>query len=297
MRRSTRGGNTHAAASEGRRRGVVLGLTIAEIILLILFALLLALTGILVKRQAAVKAEFEARTSVRVMSPILTPEIVGKLQAMKINLLEPEGEERLLAILDAAQTVTNLKKMKEQNSLDQACQAGLELQSALGKNLNATDFIKSAKQLSQDLENLKIGAARCLEAVIPPPCYEKSKKDPSVYIYDLQVTLGGIVFSNTVSEKYRSRFESDFKNPPPVNKALSNTEFLTLTKPFITYGKKNECKFYVKVYDETEGNKEKLRKSLKVIEDQFVWTFMMSGKVDETGKSLNLFPTDSVKAK
>ena len=297
MTRGKQRRNTHAAASEGRRRGVVLGLTIAEIILLILFALLLAMTGILIKRQIAVKAQYEAESSNRLMSHILTPEISGKLQSMKIDLTQPEGEERLLALLNAAQTAIDLKQSKDQNRLDQACQAGLELQNALGKNLNATDFIKAAKQLSQDLEGLRVGAASCLEAVIPPPCYEKSKGDPSAYIYDLQVTTGGIVLNASVPEKYRSRFEADFKNPPPLNKVLSNSEFQALTKPFIDYGKKNQCKFYVKVYDETDGNKDKLRKSLKVIEGQFVWTFMMSGRVDEAGKSLNLFPTDSIKAK
>ena len=46
----------------GYRRGVVLGLTIAEIILLILFALLLALTGVLMKKQAQIRAEMDYQT-------------------------------------------------------------------------------------------------------------------------------------------------------------------------------------------------------------------------------------------
>ena len=297
MPRGTMRNSIKEAASEGRRRGVVLGLTIAEIILLILFALLLAMTGILIKRQIAVKAEYEAQASARVMTQILTPEISGKLQAMKIDLTQPGGEERLLAILNAAQSVTSLKKTKDSSALEQACQAGLELQNALGDNLNLVDFTKLAKQLSQDLANLRIEAQRSIDATIAPPCFDKTKGDPSVYIYDLQVTPTGIIMTNTVPEKYRNRFEADFKKPPPVNKVLSDSEFQAATKPFITYGKKNQCKFYVKVYDETEGNKDKFRKSLKVIEDQFVWTFMMSGKVDEAGKSINLFPTEPIKVK
>ena len=297
MSRATKRSSNNEAASEGRRRGVVLGLTIAEIILLILFALLLAMTGILIKRQIAVKAEYEAQASARVMTQILSPEISGKLQAMKIDLTQPGGEERLLAILNAAQSVASLKKSKDSSALEQACQAGLELENALGKNLNSIDFIKLAKQLSQELESLRLGSQRSVETTIAPPCYEKTKGDPSVYIYDLQVTPAGIVLNNSVPERYRSRFEADFKSPPPVNKAMSDSEFLTATKPFIAYGKKNQCKFYVKVYDETDGNKDKLRKSLKVIEEQFVWTFMMSGKVDEAGKSINLFPTESIKVK
>ena len=289
--------NPLAAASEARRRGVVLGLTIAEIILLILFALLLAMTAVLIKRQIAVKAEYEAQASARLMTQILPPEIAAKLQSMKIDVMQPEGEERLLAVLNAAQSANDLKRSKDQNRLDQACQAGLELQNALGKNLNAADFIKTAKLLSQDLEALRRGAASCLEAVIPPPCYGKSKEDPSVYIYDLQVTAGGIVFNASVPENYRRRFEADFKNPPPLNKPFSNVEFQALTRPFIAYGKKNQCKFYVKVYDETDGNKDKLRQGLQVIESPFVWTFMMSGRVNEAEKGLNLFPTGPIKAK
>ena len=286
-----------AAEGEGRRRGVVLGLTIAEIILLILFALLLAMTGILIKRQIAVKAQYEAQSASRPMSQVLSPVIAGKLQSMNIDITQPEGEARLLAVLDAAQSTIENKPAKEQSRMEMACQAGLELQNALGKNLNATELMRAAKLLREDLEMLKTSATSCKEAVIPPPCYEKSKGEPSVYLYDLQITSTGILFVSSLPEKYRTRFETEFKNPPPQNKVLSNADFQALTAPFLNYGKKNQCKFYVKVYDETDGNKEKLRKSLKLIESPFVWTFMMSGKAEGSEKSLNVFPTESLKAR
>jgi hypothetical protein len=286
-----------SAQSEGHRRGVVLGLTIAEIILLILFALLLAMTGVLIKKQAAVKAQFEAKTSQKVVAQILSPVISQKLFEMDINITKEDGEARLLAILNAAQALMKTSNPKDQNRLDQACKAGLELQNALGKNLNAVEFIKSAQQLSKDLDTIKAEAARCNSAAIAPPCYEKVKGEPTAFIYDLRVTPSGIIMSNTVAEQYRNRFEADFKNPPPVNKPLSIGEFQSSTRQFIDYGRAHQCKFYVKVYDETGDGKGKFKSALKSIEENFVWTFMMTTKADEAGKSINLFPTESTKIK
>ena len=296
MARSSKSRSTQAAENEGRRRGVVLGLTIAEIILLILFALLLAMTGVLIKKQAAIKVQFEAEASAKVMTQMLSPVISAKLMSMGIDVTKSDGENRLLAILNAAEALMK-SPVKDQNRLDQACKAGIELQNALGKNLNAADLIKSAQQLSKDLETLRMEAAKCNSTAIPPPCYEKAGGESTVFIYDARVTAAGIILNNVLPERYRTRFEADFSNPPPVNKALTNAEFKTATNRFATYGKSNSCKFYVKVYDETSGNKEKFRASLKTIEDNFVWTFMMTAKEDEAGKSINLFPTEAIKSR
>ena len=296
MPRSSGSRSKKFAANEGRRQGVVLGLTIAEIILLILFALLLALTGVLIKRQAAIKTQFEAQAIAEAMSQILSPAISAKLLSMGIDVTKKEGESRLLAILDAAQIVSK-PSSKEQSRLDQACKAGIELQSALGKNLNAADLIKSAQTLSKDLETLKGDAAKCVTAAIPPPCYEKVSSEPTAFLYDVRVSSGGIVLNYVLPDRYRSRFDADFSNPPPLNKALSNAEFKTATNRFAAYGKSNSCKFYVKVYDETAGSNEKFRASLKVIEESFVWTFMMTTKEDAAGKNINLFPMDSIKTR
>jgi hypothetical protein len=275
--------------NEGYRRGVVLGLTIAEIILLILFALLLAMTGVLIKREAVIKTQAEAQAETRALNQKLTPELAAKLTELNINIMTPDGASRLLGILEAAQLVSPIKKTKKENDLERACQAGLQLQNALGKNLSAVDFIKSAQQLSDDFQTLKKEAMQCSSSAILPPCYG-TKGAPPIFIYDINVKLEGLIFSDTVPENLRARFATDFKKLPALNKPLSIAEFKEIARPFASYGKSNQCKFYVKVYDEMGSNKDLFKSRLKLIEESFVWTFMMTTKEDADGKNLIFFP-------
>ena len=281
------GPEERASRNEGYRQGVVLGLTIAEIILLILFALLLAMSGVLMKRQAVIKAQAEEQATAKAMNQKLPPELVAKLEEININLSSPDGVKRMVGILNATQLVGNLKKDKKQTRLELACQAGIELQNALGQNLDAAELIKSSQKLNKDLQALKKEAREYSSSKILPSCYVAKGAAP-IFIYDITVRREGLELVDTVPESLRTRFNSDFKLLPS-QKPLSDAEFSRIGKAFASYGKGKECKFYVKVYDETGLNKELLKSKLQLIEKSFVWTFMMNSKEDEIDSSDLIF--------
>ena len=265
----------------GYRRGVVLGLTIAEIILLILFALLLALTGVLMNKRNATIVEVESRMA----SQQLPPSISNKLTEMGINLANREGENRLLSILNSAETDTDRQK-----ALQQAMQLGLDVQKNFGKTITAEQLLKTQIELKNQIDLMKADQAKSGNGQILPPCYQTNKSDPVPFIFEFFVRNDALVMKDVTPERLRSRFDADFKGITANQSFTSDREFIAKTRPFADYGKRNHCKFYVKVYDETTGNsKERVRGQLKLIENTFVWTFMMAGKAGDK-EDISLFP-------
>ena len=237
----------------GYRRGVVLGLTIAEIILLILFALLLALTGVLMKKQAQIRAE---------MLSIVVPVVEEK---------KPE------VVLDPA--IYNV---------------GVEFKKVFSSE-TPSEVSTLLKDSQSQIAKLKAELVKNGNTEVLPACYQKANDGRIPYIYDLRISNDGIEILNTLPERLRSRFSVDFKYQPPLNKVLSLQEFKLATNPFIVYGKSNQCKFYVKVYDETD-KRERFKSTLKTVETNFVWTYIMGLKPGATaGEDLNLFTTTPVK--
>lgn len=257
----------------GYRRGVVLGLTIAEIIILIMFALLLAMTAVLVKRQKATIAAVETRMA----GKQLPQTVIEKLSEMKINLAQKDGELQIMAILNAADV--DPTRQKEQQK---TYQLGSDVQQTFGKEITADKLLKTQNDLKSQLESNKAEQGKIL-----PPCYQSKKGDPIPFVFDLYVRNETLVLRDSAPETLRDRFKNDFGNSPSAISFSSDRDFLTKVRPYADFGKKHQCKFYVKVYDETGGNKERLKSQLKIIESTFVWTFMMSGKSND---DVNLFP-------
>lgn len=264
----------------GYRRGVVLGLTIAEIILLILFAIVLALTGVLIKRKNATITEVETRMAAQQLPPAISQ----KLAEMNVNLSTREGEQKLLGILNNADT--DPERLKRQQ---QALQLGLDIQKAFGNTITAEQIQKNQVELKNQVDLLKADHVKAGTGQILPPCYQSGKSDPVPFVFDIFVKNDVLVMRETVPERLRSRFDSDFKGTPSSQTFVNDREFINKTKHFVDYGKRQQCKFYVKVFDETSGGKNRLKSQLKLIEGSFVWTFMMAGK-DAEKEDLNLFP-------
>lgn len=257
----------------GYRRGVVLGLTIAEIIILIMFALLLAMTAVLVKRQKATIQAIETRMA----GKQLPQPVINKLSDMKINLAQKDGEQQLLAILNDAE-VDPARQREHQKTF----QLGSDVQQTFGKDVSAEKLLKAQNDLKSQLDSAKSEQGKVL-----PPCYQSKKTDPIPFIFDIYVRSESVIIKDSVSEALKERFKNDFGASPAVQSFSSDRDFLAKTKSYADYGRKHQCKFYVKVYDESGGNKDRLKSQLKLIESAFVWTFMMSGR---TSDDLNLFP-------
>lgn len=269
-----------ALENAGYRRGVVLGLTIAEIILLILFAVVLAMTGVLIKRKNATINEVETRMAAQQM-PI---DVSKKLSEMGINLASKEGEQRLLGILNNSDNDTDRVRRQQE-----AMQLGLDIQKAFGKNITADQILKNQIELKNQIDLMKADQTKPGSGQILPPCMQSSKGEPGPFVFDIFVRNDVLVMRDTVPERAKSRFESDFKAIPASQTFTNDRDFINKTRVFAEYGKKNQCKFYVKVFDETNDGKNRLKGQLKLIENSFVWTFMMAGKNSDK-EDINLFP-------
>ena len=249
MQRANVRRSNQRAGEEGRRKGVVLGLTIAEIILLILFAVVLAMAGVLVKRQAIIQAEANA-----------------KIQSEKVEKSTP---------LDPA-----------------VYQTGLDFRKLFGQK-SAQEVWNELNKLQTDFDKLKSEMAKLSNTEVLPPCFRNANGGQVPYIYEIRLKNDGYLLVDTAPEKIKNQLRNEIPGQVPLERVLSTSEFKTATNGYINYGKRNQCKFYVKVYDDSQSGREKIKNQLKVIESNFVWTFILTIKPGaQNPDDLNLFQTN-----
>lgn len=237
------------AGREGRRQGIVLGLTIAEVILLILFAVILAMSGVLLKREALIKAEANARIQADVSKVTFDPAIL---------------------------------------------QLGLDFKKIFG-NKTVEQIAAELALLQNELNKLKSEMAKMGNVEVPPPCFAKFYNGQTPYIFDIRLKNDGFVLFDTTPDRLKAQLRADVPNQPALERTLSVAEFKSATSGFVNYGKRNQCKFYVKVYDDI-GNKEKVKNLLKVVETNFVWTFILTIKPGvQNPDDFNVFQTTPIR--
>lgn len=292
------------------RRGVVLGFTVAEIILLILFALLLALAGLLLnnkkdmERANAINSRFNVILSEnfankdlllkkideiiaenidyqkkvkeveqKFKNQSLPDDVYAEIKAQKLDLTTKEGKQKFLDTL-----VTALEAQKEfkkrggdvTNHIESACMAGSKMAEVLGPDKKPGNIINEVKDSKAQSNYWRSQAARCGLAGVLPPCYRESNNEPIPFLYDARIKSDGIMLIETIPERYKTRFTSDFSNPPQTNILLSSANFMNVTRQFLTFGERNNCRFYVVAYDDTlPHEKEKFQQLLKVLEGNF----------------------------
>jgi hypothetical protein len=296
--------------TDAYRRGVVLGFTVAEIILLILFALLLALATLLLSgrdatqkanainhrfadallllekgdKEAFIKQVTQALSDEidyqkklediekKLRTQSLPDDVFEEIRTAKIDLETEDGKKQFLDLLSKA-IAAREAAAKDSGLLEKefaaVCQAGSELREALGKDSDPKKVLTSLKDLKGREDYWRAQAAKCGLAGNLPPCYKEVNEDPTPFLYDARIKETGIVLFSTIPEKYRERFLIDFPNQPPLGRALSDAEFREQTQKFLVFGNKNQCRFYVTVFDELGNDKQRLKEAMKSIEANF----------------------------
>ena len=110
-------------------------------------------------------------------------------------------------------------------------------------------------------------AEACGNGTEYPPCYE-SINGQFVYIYDAYLRDDGVLLKQTVPDAKLEHFNSTFKQLPQLNVSLTPDEFYKQAYQFLSYGKNNSCRFFVRAFDETSTNKiyfQKMDKYLQMI--------------------------------
>lgn len=275
------------------RRGVILGLTLAEIMLLVIFLLLLTFMAILknereryehklllVKKSPPIEKIIQIleKQAPDIMDELVLanqklPEIIAMIKKEKLKIRKSETIPDVIL-----RSVENLKADKEiikhSGSVNQKLKQVINAQEGLIKKQE--ELIKVRKELETEVENLK-GQNKSLykqiesngKGVDYPPCWA----DPTgkqEYIYNIFLTDDGIVIHDN---KIPHRAAEQARLPISMiryDNVLSNSNFQNQTYQLFSWSMANDCRFFVRVYDKTNSNQKKLYKRLlKVVEGRF----------------------------
>ena len=264
------------------RRGLVLGLTMAEVGILVIFVLLLLLALAAFERQrfaetAAVPPErleelnraeqaLQAITEAVGVRAAATPaEIQELVRAVTESAESPEGQAALRAMRSAVEemkrTEDEIRRMAERLEGESTSMAATVAQ-------QSRDLAIKEGQLQYAEQRLRAALGGGAGA---RPCW--AEPDGSiVFLYDVILTSGGI--------RMRLR-EGVLGSPrladlplPAVDRyrTLSADQFRAQTRALYDYGRRteNQCRFHVYVYDGTQAaEKERYKDLLRTVEGHF----------------------------
>lgn len=279
----------------GYRKGVLLGLTVAEIILLLLFALLLALWGQIsslqqtteearvikerfsqilknsslstqdianIKKSVAAEIDYANKLAEeidKVKDRLLPQDVYEAIKREKFDLSNPTDRQRFFNLMKIATTALEGQDINDPKVFEK-CEVGAQFQ-AKSKGSSVDDIFRGA-------QHWKDVAASCGKASSFPSCYvDESGRD--VLIYEARLNDGGIFLKKTIPDVLVQRFDSEISQQPRVGVVLSPEDFLAETKALVAYGTKKECRFRVNAFDDTGTDKKNFQRIEKILERVF----------------------------
>ncbi|MEK6777775.1 MAG: hypothetical protein AABY87_12990 [bacterium] len=260
------------------RRGIVLGLTMAEVGILIIFVLLLllGLTDSLRKKQERDMDGHKLITTDRVRTleeaESFMTQLRGTLHAA--NNANVEEISRLIralqeiattqkgrtALQEVSAAITELNRIKDQIKKDG------------GSDALASEVEQQSYRIANQEGQLQRYESQLKEAGLGKgerPCWVKA--DGTIeYLYDVVLSSNGIKMREY---KYDHRERECALLPKPAvdpNELLSPTEFLQRTQPLYNHSLAQNCRFFVVVYDATGPTEKELYKQLlRTVEGHF----------------------------
>ena len=230
------------------RRGLVLGLTMAEIAILIIFVLLLAFAALLAgqrdKRKEAEKIAQARQDTI----------ISLKKQFSEIRERLPEGksiEELQRELVFVSETRQQLEEVYEA-----AKEHGFSPE---------PDAVRDALETAREYEDL-ISAGKGTEV---PSCWVQD--DESIeYIYDINLTPKGLVIRETdLPHRKEERRVLQSQNII-LGQDISEASFRAATSNLFEWSKEKKCRFFVRVFDSTGPTEKSIYQSrLKTVEAHF----------------------------
>ena len=251
------------------RRGMVLGLTMAEVGILIIFVLLL-LIGFKVWQDAVA---MEGKEAVKVERLRALEEADSLLTQLR-SLLQVPNNASVEEIRTLIRTLQEVTATPEGQTTLQETRAVLELMNRIRDQIEkeggSEALAKQVEQQSYRIANqegqLQRYESRLKEAGLGKgerPCWVKP--DGTIeYLYDVVLASNGIQmreYEYDHRERERSLLPMPAVDP---NEVLTPAEFLRRTKPLYNHSKTKNCRFFVMVYDATGATEKELFKHLLV---------------------------------
>lgn len=277
-------GEQHAAY----RKGLVLGLTMAEVGILIIFVLLLLLAFDYLRR-AEVMEELASKA---VVPPARLRELeraetslqaIGETLGVEASAL-PDDFARLVRAVEAAARSpggeTALAEAKEiiggmERAAERVARAAEQMEA--GKGEQVAEELRSLSYRAENQEGLltryENQLARLGQGIGGRPCWVEPNGNID-FLYDVVLRSTGISLRERV---YPHRVEERSRLPmPDVDPAqvLTAGEFLSRTAPLYEHAKRESCVHFVVVYDATAPHeKEKFIDLLRTVEGHFYKLF------------------------
>jgi hypothetical protein len=248
-------------------KGVVLGLTMAEIALLIIFILLLIFTSMLKKEQKLNEVIKKHEEAIGIISKFIVKEdntindelvkasekLPQLLKKVEEKDLKKTTEEILPEILERAIDKLVLAKDLEKNNDDLSIEKKYE------------KLLEEKQELNSKLSNLEGQNKNLLKqckGIGFPPCWANLSGSPE-YIFNLYLRDDGILIHDNKLPHRQTDQEKLNLTRISFEKPLSPAQTIYQTQPLLEYGKQNECRFFVQIIDETGADKKELYKNLR----------------------------------
>jgi hypothetical protein len=270
-------GRQVAEQNAAYRRGVVLGLTMAEAGILIIFVLLL-LIGFDEWNQALARDHMRGMAAVPQETLVSLESAQSQLREIveAVDMTLPADSEQIAVLVRAVREA--MKRPDARSALEEAKQATKEMQrvakemaakggQTLGQQVERQSFRIAnqegqLKHLQGQLEKAGLGKGE-------RPCWVKP--DGTIeYLFDVVLTDDGIrMRENALPARSRERETLPMPTTDP-SETLSPAEFLRLTGPLYESSLAANCRFFVTVFDATgPAEKDRYKKLLRTVEGHF----------------------------
>ena len=267
------------------RRGFVLGLTLAEAMLLLLFVILLLLLLGFERREKEIEdlreiqERFaflaEGREDQELLRLIEKAEVLAELEQSEGVEISDDFIELVQQMVAESRSsgVDLVKKLEEQNEEIEALQEELEAFSELGSPESIQEDLELAAADESTLRGQVAEMRRRLEAAgngrVLPSCWS-TEDGKTQYLMDITLVDEGILAQETIPEgRESSRARLPLSNRD-LTEPLSIGQFLAWTREVFRYSVAEECRFYVRVQDSTGPMmKERFKALLLTVENHF----------------------------
>ena len=255
------------------RRGLVLGLTMAEIAILIIFVLLLAFAALLVRQQDRQKEAERVAEERQETITLLEEQLEEQFSAMQEIL--PGGDKN---IEELQRELVLLRDAKQQLARLQSTAEAAGFLSEPETIVNTLELGREYSTVRELLPDGERNVEKLLELVREysagkgtevPSCW--TLDDGTIeYIYDVNLTPTGLIIRATNLPN-----RADERQMLPIQNIILDQDipeqsFLSATSELFEWSKSKKCRFFVRVFDSTGPTDKKLyQERLRAVESRF----------------------------
>lgn len=272
----------------GYRRGFVLGLTLAEAALLLVFVIMLLMIAGFERRDRTIAALESLRAAAANAAPAGVEPIsyaAGQLEKMAAlrSAAESTGhvwDEDFIELVKAVASTTNAAELVDVRKALQEKEARLEhMMAAFGEledGASLTDLLERVADSESMVSNQRGQIAALRDQLsrdglggVLPSCWT-TPEGRIDYLFDVVLTSGGIRLRESFPATRQAERDRLPLGSVSSGRVYSQSEFQALTRAVFDWSVARECRFYVTVFDGTQGHeKERYKSLLTTVEGHF----------------------------